>query len=98
MPAAVHLPLRRVGLALFAATLALVLLDQLLYHVGPGGSYGELIYNYVDVTREANVPTFWNAGLLILVAAAAVLVAYLSPGRAIGWWVAAALAFLMRLD
>jgi hypothetical protein len=98
MPSAAHLPVRRIGQGLFAVTLALVLLDQLLYHVGPSGSYGELIYDYVDVTREANVPTFWNAALLILVAAAAALVAYLSPGRATGWWVASVVAFVMSLD
>lgn len=92
------LPLKRIGSILLAVSLALILLDQVLFHFGPSGSYGELIYNYVDVTREANVPAFWNAALLLLVAAAAVLVAYLSPGRTIGWWVAAALAFLMSLD
>lgn len=91
-------PLRHVAWALFAVGLGLVLVDQLLFHIGLSGSYGELLYSYFDVTREANVPTFWNAALLLLVAAAAVLVAYLTPGRAVGWWVTAAVAFLMSLD
>jgi hypothetical protein len=87
-----------VGLVLFAVSFGLIVLDQVLFHVGLTGSYGELLYSYVDVTRESNVPTFWNAALLLFISAAAVLVAYLTPGRAVGWWIAAALAFVMSLD
>lgn len=92
------LPLRRVGPVLLAVSVGLVVLDQVLFHVGLTGSYGELLYSYIDVTRESNVPAFWNAALLLLVSAAAVLVAYLTPGPAVGWWIAAALAFVMSLD
>lgn len=98
MPSEQSLLLRPVGWALLTVSLGLVLVDQVLFHVGLSGSYGELLYTYFDVTREANVPAFWNAALLLLVAAAAVLVAYLTPGRAVGWWVTAAVAFLMSLD
>lgn len=66
-----RLPLRRLGAALLGTSLGLVLLDQALFHLGPAGSYGELVYGYVDVTREANVPTFWNAALLLVAMASA---------------------------
>ncbi|GAB2607719.1 hypothetical protein GCM10027067_19120 [Pseudactinotalea suaedae] len=92
------MPLKSIGVALFGVSLLLIVVDQLLFNLRPGEKLDALLYIYFDVTREGNVPTFWNAALLLLVGATAALVAYLTPGRAVGWWVAAAVATLMSLD
>ncbi|WP_156251865.1 hypothetical protein [Pseudactinotalea terrae] len=98
MPAQQTLPLKSMGIVLGGVTLLLIALDQLLFNIRPGEKLDALLYIYFDVTREGNVPTFWNAALLLWVGAAAALVAYLSPGRAVGWWVTAGVATLMSLD
>jgi hypothetical protein len=98
MPVRETLPLKSIGTALGGVSVLLILVDQLLFNFRPGEKLDALLYIYFDVTREGNVPTFWNAALLLWVGTAAALVAYLSPGRAAGWWVAAGVATLLSLD
>ncbi len=58
----------------------------------------EIPFSAFDLTGEFNVPTAWNAILLLAITASALAVAVLSGRGGRGWLVCAALTTLMALD
>lgn len=91
-------PLRRTGLGLLVLTLALVLADQALVHVAPTGRDGVVVAQLLDVSREANLPTFWNTALLLLLAGCCALVGVLVSATRRSWSLAALVATGLAAD
>lgn len=91
-------PLRRTALALLVLTLSLVLADQVLVHVEPTGRDGVVLAQLLDVSREANLPTFWNTTLLVLLAACCAGVAVLVTSTRRSWMVAAVVVIALAAD
>ncbi len=91
-------PLRRTGLALLVLTVALVTADQVLVHAAPTSRDGVVLAQLLDVSREANLPTFWNTTLLVLLSACCAGVGVLATRTRRGWLVAAAVVAALAAD
>ena len=80
-----------------AVSAALLVINVVLKVLAdPGSDLGPWLMAF-DVNHENNVPTAWNAALLLAVAAAAVLVAHLRASLA-AWPLVAVVATAMALD
>lgn len=99
-PPASVVPLRttRLAAALLGVTAMLLATDLLLKLVTtPQGRWQEL-RNLFSVSNESNVPTFWNAALLVLVSVACAVVALLADRTRTGWTVASLTSFALAAD
>jgi hypothetical protein len=91
--------LRRWTAGLLVVTGLIVVLSTLTFHTVKGTDRHEL-YTYVHVGSELGLAAYWNAGLLALVSAAAVLSGLLTARRRIrwGWFVVGAVALFLSID
>ena len=79
-----------------AATAFLVGLDIALAILAHRGT--EIPFSAFDLTGEFNVPTAWNAILLLAITASALAVGILSARGRRGWWACAGVTLFMALD